>query len=132
MGKRFGSIALSTALALATTCAALAEPPKVGTTHAFVDPVFRGTVFCDTREQVEEIAGADDVDRAYATYLLTANAIGEPTCMAMMQTALVREVTPLGIMTKGEKDFDAWVIEADVNGIIAYVLYIESRPDIWA
>ena len=132
MSNAFGHIALTTAMTMASTCGALAEPPKVGTTHAFVDPVFRGTVFCDTREQVEAIATADQPDRAYAELMFTANTIGEPACLAMSATARVVDVAPLGVMTKGKRDFDAWVIEADIDGITAFALYIETRPDIWA
>lgn len=132
MSNVLGSIALTTAMTMASTCGALAEPPKVGTTHAFVDPVFRGTVFCDTREQVEAIATAAQPDHAYAALLFTANDVGEPTCLAVAPTALVVDVAPLGVMTKGRRDFDSWVIEVDIDGITAFGLYIEARPDIWA
>lgn len=39
--------------------AVMAQPPQVGTTHTFLDPAFKGTVICDTLDQVRAIATAE-------------------------------------------------------------------------
>jgi hypothetical protein len=51
---------LSTAVLAAATLPAFAAPPAVGSDHRFEDPVFRGTIFCDTLEQVRHIATLAD------------------------------------------------------------------------
>lgn len=120
------------ALILAGTSGALAAPPAVGSTHYFDDPVFRGTVFCDTLEAVTAIATAPEPDDIYAAYYMTANEIGEPICMAISPDALVKAVTPLGVMRKDEQAYDAWAVETDIGGTVVFALYLERRTDILA
>src|SRR5262245_14316399 len=74
---RKGGVMRSTLLALALAAipgVAFAQPPVAGTTHTFYDPVFTGTVFCDTLDQVRDIATADTPSEVYLAYLQTANA----------------------------------------------------------
>ena len=120
------------AMMLAGTGSAMAAPPTIGETHFFDDPVFRGTVFCDTLEAVTAIATAPEPDDIYAAYYMTTNDIGEPICMAISPDALVKAVTPLGVMRKGDENYDAWAIETDINGTVVYALYLEHRKEIVA
>lgn len=120
------------AVVLAGTGGAFAAPPEVGSTHFFNDPVFRGTVFCDTLEAVTAIATAPEPDQIYAAYYMTTNDIGEPICMAIAPDALVKAVTPLGVMRKDDHNYDAWAVETDINGTVVYALYLERRTDILA
>jgi hypothetical protein len=104
---------------------ALAQPPAAGTTHTFFDPVFRGTVFCDTFEAVHTIAKAKTPDETYANYFLTTNERDEPICMAIAPTAVVVDVVPMGVMVKHGHHFNAWAIETRVDGVTAFALYLE-------
>jgi hypothetical protein len=128
MASRIGRRTLAVALALALACIpqlAQAQPPLAGTTHTFLDPVFRGTVFCDTIDEVWAIASAAAPDQAYANYSLTTNERDEPICMAIAPTALVVEVTRLGTMIKHGHHFNAWAVETLVDGVTAFALYLE-------
>ncbi|OYW97797.1 MAG: hypothetical protein B7Z15_22770 [Rhizobiales bacterium 32-66-8] len=115
---------------LAGTGIAQAAPPDVGSRYEFRDPVFRGTIFCDTLDAVQAIASAEQPDRTYANYYMTTNAIGEPICMAIAPTALVLAVTPIGVMTKNGKDYAAWAVETEIDGTVIFALYLEHQPGI--
>lgn len=104
---------------------ALAEPPSTGTKHTFQDPVFNGTIFCDTIAAVHAIATAEIPDDVYANYYLTTNAMDEPICMAIVPTGVVRDVTPIGVMKRNGDHYRAWAVETDVGGVTAYALYLE-------
>lgn len=104
---------------------ALAQPPALGSVHTFFDPVFKGTVFCDTIDAVRAIATADVPDDIYASYYLTTNALDEPICMAIMPTGVVVDVVPLGVMVKNGWYFNAWAIETRVGSAVVYALYLE-------
>lgn len=123
-------LGLAAALLLAGTGMAQAAPPDVGSSYEFFDPVFRGTIFCDTLEAVQAIASAEQPDQTYANYYMTTNDIGEPICMAIAPTALVLAVTPIGVMTKNGKTYDAWAVETEINGIVVFALYLEHQPGI--
>ena len=115
------------ALALALfSGAALAQPPAAGSTHTFVDPIYKGTVFCDTLEQVREIATAEQPETVYREYMFAKNARNEPVCLAIVPTAVVNDVTRLGMMQRDDKLFVAWAVKATVGGVVAYGLYIEE------
>jgi hypothetical protein len=118
---------LLTALAaLALSAApALAAPPTVGSDYTFLDPVFRGTIFCDTLKEIRAIAEADQPDAAYSNFYLTTNDRDEPMCMAIAPTGRVVDVVPLGVMEKDGGAYNAWAIETDVNGTTAFALYLE-------
>ena len=81
---------------IAAPTATMAAPPLAGTTHTFRDPVFRGTIFCDTLDEVWAIATAEAPDDIYANYFLTTNDRDEPLCMAIAPTAKVVDVVPVG------------------------------------
>ena len=118
-----------TLLALALTVfsgAAFAQPPTAGTTHTFVDPIYEGTVFCDTLEQVRQIATAERPETVYREYMFARNARNEPVCLSIAPTALVTDVTRIGMMQRDDKVFVAWAVKATVGGIVAYGLYIEE------
>jgi hypothetical protein len=122
-------LALSLALPLLAT-PALALPPTAGATHDFVDPVFTGTVFCDTFEEVHAIATAAEPVAMFQAYSATLNDKHEPTCAAIMATATVVDVRPLGVMERDNKRFNAWAIETKVNDQTGFALYLEARADI--
>ena len=103
----------------------LAGPPTIGSDHTFLDPVFRGTIFCDTLKEVQTIAEAESPDEMYANFYLTTNERDEPMCMAIAPTARVVDVVPLGVMAKDGGHYNAWAIETDVNGTTAFALYLE-------
>jgi hypothetical protein len=105
---------------------ALAQPPAAGSTHTFFDPVYTGTVFCDTLDQVREIAAAESPDEIYRQYMYAKNERNEPVCLAIVPTATVNEVTPLGVMRRDGKHFQAWAVKASVGGITAWGLYLEE------
>ena len=114
------------ALALAASALpALAQPPTPGSTYTFRDPVFQGTVFCDTLEQVRDIVVADEPNSIYAMYRVTPNHRNEPICMAIIPTGLVVSVTQVGTMVRGGDRYTAWAIETVVAGFTAYALYLE-------
>ncbi|WP_421759742.1 hypothetical protein [Devosia sp.] len=119
------STALVAILALAAP--ALAAPPLAGTTHTFVDPVFNGTVFCDTLEEVRAIATAAAPDDAYANFRLTTNDSDEPMCMAIAPTGTVVNVVEVGVMEKDGHHYKAWAIETLVGEDTAYALYLERH-----
>jgi hypothetical protein len=105
---------------------ALAQPPAVGSVHTFSDPVFGGTVFCDTFDQVRDIAVSEIPGAIYALYRSTPNKSHEPICLAIAPTGLVMEITPVGIMRRDGAHYHAWVVKAEVGGFVAYGLYLEK------
>jgi hypothetical protein len=109
---------------------ALAQPPVKGTTHTFIDPVFTGTVFCDTFEEVHAIATADEPVEVFQAYFTKPNAQNEPTCAALMTTAIVLDVRPLGVMERDDKRFNAWAVQARIGNFTGFALYLEARADI--
>lgn len=118
------------ALAVAAVAAAVpgmasAQPPAIGSTHTFLDPVFHGTVLCDTADQVRAIATAKQPSETYALYRMTTNDIDEPLCMAIAPTGRIIDVSPIGITVLSDSQYRAWVIEADVDGTTAFALYLE-------
>ena len=119
--KMFGALL---ALAMAAT-PTLAQPPVAGTTHTFLDPVFKGTVVCDTLDQVWAIATAGAPNDVYADYNMLTNELDEPICMAIVPTGRVLEVIPIGIMERNGKSYQAWAVETDVGGVTAFALYLE-------
>lgn len=127
-----GRLALGAMMVMSGVGAALAAPPAAGQMHDFTDPVFRGTIFCDTLDAVEAIAKADAPDDMYAAYYLTANQIGEPFCMAIAPKALVVAVTPIGVMRKNGHDYDAWAVETRVADTTVFALYLERSDRIAA
>lgn len=104
---------------------ALAQPPATGSTHTFYDPVFTGTVFCDTLEQVRHIAMAEAPTEIFRDYLLTVNDYNEPTCAVIVPTGIVVDVRPLGVMRRDGLRFNAWAIETRVGALIGFALYLE-------
>jgi hypothetical protein len=104
---------------------ALSQPPQPGTTHTFIDPQFRDTIICDTLEQVRRIATAEVPDEMYAAFYLTTNEYNEPMCQAVVATGVVRGVTPVGVMVRNGKRFDAWAVETEVPGGTIFALYLE-------
>jgi hypothetical protein len=123
-----GGVMRKTLLALvfaAVPGIAIAQPPATGTIHTFYDPVFTGTVFCDTLEQVREIATAETPSDVYLNYLQTANARNEPTCATIIPTGEVVKVMPLGVMKEDGQHFHAWAVEAKVGSVTAFGLYLE-------
>ena len=106
--------------------AAFAQPPSEGTTHTFVDPIYKGTVFCDTLDQVRDIATAEEPEAVYRDYMFAKNARNEPVCLAIVPTAVVTDVTRLGMMERDGKHFVAWAVKATVGGVTAYGLYLEE------
>lgn len=121
--------ALCLALPLAAT-PAFAQPPLKGTTHNFIDPVFAGTVFCDTFDEVHAIATADEPVDVFQAYFTRRNAQNEPICAALMTTAIVLDVKPLGVMERDAKRFNAWAVQAKIGTYTGYALYLEARSDI--
>ena len=111
---------------------ALAQPPVPGSTHTFLDPIFNGTVICDTIDAVRAIATAKAPDEIYANYYLTTNAQDEPICMAIVPTGTVLDVVLVGVMVKGEHHFDAWAVETLVEGVKVFALYLERREYVGA
>jgi hypothetical protein len=105
---------------------ALAQPPSAGSVYNFRDPVFGGTVFCDTFEQVRDIAVSEIPNTIYALYRSTPNAAHEPICMAIAPSALVMQVTPVGVMKRDGDHYHAWVVKAQVGEFVAYALYLEE------
>jgi hypothetical protein len=120
------ALLLTGALLAATGFPALAAPPAVGSHHRFEDPVFRGTIFCDTCEQVRHIATSPSPQETYANYAILTNDRDESICFAIVPTGLVKSVTPLGIMVENGRRYEAWAVETDVGGTIAYGLYLEN------
>jgi hypothetical protein len=121
--------ALCVALAL-LPATAQAQPPLEGSTHTFVDPIFVGTVFCDSYYEVLAIATADDPQAVFTTFATDRNEIDEPVCASIAPTGRIVDVRPLGIMIREDARYDAWAVEAQVNGMIGFALYLEKRSDI--
>ncbi len=118
---------VAAALALAaSSLPSYAQPPTPGATHTFRDPVFQGTVFCDTLDQVRDIAIADEPNSIYAMYRITPNHRNEPICMAIVPTGKVVSVTPIGTMMRDGERYTAWAVETEVAGFTAYALYLEQ------
>ena len=111
---------------------ALAQPPQIGTVHSFVDPVFQGTVFCDTYDQVFDIASADEPEDVFRTYLLARNERLEPICAAVVPTGLVLDVRPLGIMKRDGGHYLAYAVETQVGEITGFALYLERYEVVYA
>lgn len=112
--------------ALLSASPVLAEPPTAGTQHTFFDPIFHGTIFCDTLDEVWAIATAAKPNDVYAQYTLVTNAKNEPICMAIAPVADVVDVTPIGPMEKNGKTYNAWAVETLVGGVTAFALYLEK------
>ena len=114
------------ALALTLASVAQAAPPQAGDTYTFEDPVFNGTVVCDTLEQVADIATAEAPNDVYGFYRIMANELNEPTCMAIVPTGIVLDVVPLGVMEKEGDRYDAWAVQTELGGgAVVYALYLE-------
>jgi hypothetical protein len=111
---------------------ALAQPPQIGTVHSFVDPIFRGTVFCDTYDQVLDIASAEHPDEVFFGYLMTRNERLEPTCAAVLPTGLVVDVRSVGIMKRDGKHYLAFAVETQVGEITGFALYLERFEIVYA
>jgi hypothetical protein len=122
--KKLATLTFCVGLLVSTS--ALAEPPAVGGTHTFFDPVYSGTVFCDTLEQVQEIVTAENPQEVYRRYLYRKNSLGEPVCLAIIPTGEVQSVTPLGVMKRDGMHFNAWAVEITVNGVTGVGLYLEK------
>jgi hypothetical protein len=118
--------ALLVTLAAAVPAIALAAPPVSGSTHTFLDPVFKDTVICDTLEQVRAIATAKQPQVVYSLLYATPNAIHEPTCAAVVPTGVVLEVVPIGRMERDGQQFEAYAVKASFLGKVAYALYLEQ------
>jgi hypothetical protein len=58
------------------------------------------------------------------------NAQNEPTCAALMTSAQVIAVRPLGIMERDDTRFNAWAVEAKIGEYTGFALYLEARADI--
>ena len=118
-----------TLIALALTVipgVVLAQPPATGTTYTFHDPVFTGTVFCDTLSQVTAIATAERPSEVYLDYLQTPNELNEPTCATIIPTGVVVDVRPLGVMSEDGQLFQAWAVETQVGEARGFALYLEQ------
>jgi hypothetical protein len=122
----FTALAGAAVLLTGLTAPVSAQPPTAGSTHTFRDPVFGGTVFCDTFEQVRDIAVSEVPNAIYALYRSTPNKVREPICMAIVPTAIVEEVIPIGIMKHGKDHYRAWAIKALVGPYTAFGLYLEE------
>ena len=126
MAKRPALAFMSAALALALgASAALAGPPALGTLHTFRDPVFRETVICDTLDQVRRIATAAVPDDMFTAFYMTTNEHDEPMCVAVVPTGHVVEVTPLGVMERNGRQYNAWAVETRLPGGTVFALYLE-------
>jgi hypothetical protein len=105
---------------------AIASPPAAGTSYTFYDPVFAGTVFCDTLAQVRKIATADSPQEVYMDLYQTPNEVKQPTCAAVVPTGVIVSVVSLGVMHREGLHFNAWAIETNVGGTTGYALYLEQ------
>jgi hypothetical protein len=117
-------VLLALVAALAPTLA-FAQPPQTGSTHTFVDPVFQGTIFCDTLEEVTAIATAPDATAVYTQLVSARNERDEPRCLAMIPTGVVVSTTHLGFMERAGRYFRAWAVETQVGEVTGYALYLE-------
>jgi hypothetical protein len=110
---------------IAVPALASAAPPHIGAEHTFTDPMFEGTVFCDTYDQLRAIATAESPQDVFHTYLQQVNAKAEPTCATLTATGVVTDVRPLGVMTEDGFHFHAYAVEASFGGTTAFALYLE-------
>ena len=117
-------------VALALVTPTHADPPTAGTTHTFHDPVFIGTVFCDSYFEVLAIATADDPQAVFASFHSDRNEIDEPVCAVIAPTGTVVDVRSLGIMQRDGRSYDAWAVETRVGEHTGFALYVEPRLDI--
>ena len=124
--------ALLATLFVVLPTAALAQPPVAGATHTFYDPVFVGTIVCDTLDQVKTIVEADRPEEAYKVLLLASNELDEPRCAAMITTGVVVDVTRLGVMQRDNQHFNAWAVETQFRNVTAYALYLEHFEVVYA
>src|SRR6185503_14188809 len=106
---------LALLLALVPTVAA-AAPPLIGSSHQFVDPVFKDTVICDTLTEVQEIAAAKSPEVIFAAYASQRNGNNEAACAAGVATGLVTDVQSIGRMERGDKHFNAYAVAALIGG----------------
>jgi hypothetical protein len=124
MARLLAAAFTSTVLALGGS-AAIAGPPIPGTLHTFIDPTFRDTVICDTLDQVRRIATAETPDDMYAALYMTTNEYDEPMCVAVVPTGEVVEATPLGVMERNGRHYNAWAVETRLPGGTVFALYLE-------
>jgi hypothetical protein len=124
MARLLAAAFMSIVLALGAGGAA-AGPPVPGTLHTFIDPVFRDTVICDTLEQVRRIATAEAPDDMYAAFYVTTNEYDEPMCVAVVPTGEVVGATPLGVMERNGRHYNAWAVETRLPGGTVFALYLE-------
>ena len=110
---------------IAAPALAIAAPPQIGAEHTFDDPMFEGTVFCDTFDQVRDIATAASPQDVFHTYLQQVNAKAEPICATLTATGVVTDVRPLGVMTEDGFHFQAYAVEARFGDVTAFALYLE-------
>lgn len=116
---------LALPIALAPQAVA-AMPPSAGTIYTFVDPIFTGTIICDTYEQVREIATADQPGEVYLTYLATPNQRNEPTCALVAPTGVVLDVRPVGILNEAGQEYHAYAVEAQFGAAVGFALFLEA------
>lgn len=102
-----------------------AAPPHIGAQHTFTDPMFEGTVFCDTYDQVRDIATSEHPQDVFQAYLRLANARAEPTCATLTPTGVVVDVKPIGVMEEDGHHFNAYAVETRFGNITAFALYLE-------
>jgi hypothetical protein len=110
---------------IAVPTIAAAAPPHIGAQHTFTDPMFEGTVFCDTYDQVRAIATAAHPQDVFLTYLQLTNGKAEPTCATLNATGVVVDVKPLGVMEEDGFHFNAYSVEAQFGDVTAFALYLE-------
>lgn len=110
---------------------ALAAPPPLNASYDFVDPVFGTTVFCDTLEQVKEIAAAPIPNEVFKKYRDLKNATGEPTCANAAFSADVVEVDPIPNMHETGWAFHAWAVQFKApDGVPLWALYLEHFQEV--
>lgn len=124
--------ALLTLALAALPQAVLAQPPVAGETHTFYDPIYEGTVFCDTLDQLRAIAAAAVPRDVFLSYAAIQNAQNEPTCAAIVTTGTILAVTPLGEIEQDGMHFNAWGVETKVGEVTAYGLYLEEFREVIA
>lgn len=45
--------------------------------------------------------------------------------MAIVPTGVVIDVLPIGVMQRNGKQYDAWAIETEIEGVTVFALYLE-------
>jgi hypothetical protein len=113
-------------MALFAVLPAAADPPRIGVTHMFKDPVFTNTVFCDTADQIEAIAASDDPAKSYYTLFNTPNAHGEPTCAAGVAVGVVQNIRALPQMVRDGVRYRAWALQVHLGRFVLWALYLEK------